>query len=202
MSDKPSRRQRKLEAMLAKNTVPGNGAVITVAKDSKKVKVRAIVYPSGGGQPYEEDVQVGDDGTFTLKGSSLTFHVTKGSVIRCLDGQMRVCVREDQAQTVNLSTLKGENIMHPMTLNAIAENNYWKQWGDFLNRKAFWRQASTWGMIAVGVCIVLALVWNVKTTGNGFEDLKNAWETYAGSASGGTTGNPSGHNPIAPGGTT
>lgn len=188
---------------MAKNHVPGNGAVVTSAKDAKKVKLRAMIYPSGGGQPYEEDVSVGDDGTFTIKDSSLTFHVSKGSVVRCLDGLMRVAVREDMAGTINFSSLAGENIMHPMVLNGVAKNNYWQQWGDFLNRKAFWRQAGTWGIIGIGLGILGALIWNIKTTGNGFEDLGDAIRAgIGGSGGGGGTTDSSGatHNPIAPGG--
>lgn len=195
---KQSRRQRKLEALLAKNHVPGNGVVVSSAKDSKKVKIRATVYPSGGGQPYEEDVHVSDDGTFTVKDSSLTFHVSKGSVIRGLDGLMRTVVREDQASTINVSSLSGENVMHPMVLNGIAKNNYWQQFGDFLNRKAFWRQAGTWGMIGVGIGILGALVWQIKTTGNGFEELGDAIRGMGGGSGTGSSGTTS-HNPIAPG---
>lgn len=185
---------------MARNSVPGNGAVVQSAKDAKKVKVRAMVYPSGGGQPYEEDVQVSDDGTFTIKDSSLTFHVTKGSVVRCLDGLMRVCVREDQALTINISGLSGENIMHPMVLNGIAKNNYWQQWGDFLNRRGLWKQVGTWGMIAVGICLIGTMIWLITTTGGGFEDLSDAMKDGFGSSSSGTsTGPGGGHNDIAPG---
>ena len=193
-------RKSRLEAALAKNQVPGNGVVVSTAKDIKKVKLRAMIYPNGGSQPYEEDIQVGDDGTFTVKGSSLTFHVSKGSVVRCLDGLMRVIVHEGQGQTVNVASLTGENVMHPMTLNAIAENNYWKQWSDFLGRRAFWRQAGTWGMILIGVGVLLVLAWQVKTLGNGFEDLAHAWQNLHTGTDPTTAAEAAGHNNIAPSG--
>lgn len=192
-------RKAKLEAMAAKNHVPGNGTVTTVAKDSKKVKLRAVVYPQGGGQPYEEDVQVDDQGTFTLKDSSLTYHVSKGSVIRGMDGLMRTNVREGDAQTVNMASLDGDNVMHPMVLNAIVENNLWKQWNDWMGRQGLWKQAGTWGMIAIGICLVGVLIWNIKTTGNGFEELKDALQTWNGGQGGAPSGSSAGHNSIAPG---
>lgn len=181
---------------LLANTVPGNGVVATVAKDSKLVKIRATVYPSGGSQPYEEDVQVKDDGTFTLHDKSMSYHVSRGSVILGLDGLMRTIVNEAEAQTVNIYSLKGENVMHPMTLNAIAENNYWQQWGDFLRSQGLGRKLATWGMMAAAVVLILVTIWQVVTLGDGFEDLAR---TFSNAYPAAPTPQEAGHNVIAPG---
>lgn len=183
--------------LLAK-TVPGNGVVTAVAKDVSKVKLRATIYPSGGAQPYEEDISVQDDGTFTLEGSSLTYHVSHGSVIRCLDGLLRTNVHEAQPNTINIGSLRGENIMHPMTLNAIARNNYWQQWGDFLRSQSLGRKIVTWGMMAAAVIMIIVTVWQVATIGDGFDELAKAFGSAA--ASNPPVAGPSnGHNQIAPG---
>lgn len=196
------KKTEKLKQMVALNEIPGNGPISVAAKSDKRAKIIAMVYPPGGGDPYEEEVSIEENGTFTLKKTNLTYHVSPGSCVRCIDGKRRTVVRQDNTETVNVALLNGDNVMHPIVFNGVANNNYWRQWQDWVRRQAQWKSATTWGLMALGVCGVLLVLWQIKTIGGGLEGVQDALHNLrAGSTPTAPTtpAQQAGHNAIAPG---
>lgn len=186
---------------------------VTASKQGKKRTLRVSVFPKEGGRPYFADVEPTDKGMFTLvQDDPMTYKIQRGSVWE-EDGKLRAVVNEGNPLTVNAYTLVGDDSFDPVALNGVASNNLWEQYAEIARRKNAWKQASTWSFITLGVVFILVMIWNVRTTGAGFEELKDAIANLQlgsgggdGGASTGSTPPPSGdaagsgHQPIAPGG--
>jgi hypothetical protein len=192
---------RKQKQQLA-TTLASNG-IDQTAKNQKNLKIRVAVYTRSRGS-YEEDVVTQENGTFTLKDTNLTYTVARGSVRRGLDGLLHTNVLEDHPQTIDIHILRGNPVIHPRVTNSIATQNYWAQWSDWARRLGAWKSATTWGLMGLGITMLLMMFWMVKTVGTGFEDVGNAMNNLAEAmrANGGGASTPAaqaGHQPIAPG---
>lgn len=164
-------------------------------KPVKARSLRATIYPQGGGQPYEQDVAVAEDGTFDL-GEAMTYKVTKGSVCLGLDGISRTIVHEGNPQTVNVAMLQGDLILHPSVLHAVAHNNLLKQQADLESQRGVLGAVKTWGTMILVVCGILVLVWMTRTIGSGLEGIADALSTMAPAAP--AAADPATHATIAP----
>lgn len=177
-----------------------HGAI--AAKKNKSSKLNVLVFDPEGGAPYTVEVHQ-EDGLFNLPGRDLTYKISRGSVW-IEGGASRTCVNADNPQTINIHTLTGSDVFHPITLNGVAENNLVKQVVASAKTKPVWARASTWGILGMGLLMGLLLFWLVKTLGTGLEDLQQAIEnikiTVQNTGSGGSSGNSTQHNRIAPGG--
>lgn len=164
-------------------------------EDDDERRIRVTVFPSDGGKPYIRDVEVDDDGLFALdQDSGAKYMLTRGSVW-VEGGVERAVVCEESERTVNPSSLVGDDIMSPRTLHGIAERNLLAQWDDLQRRRGFWTQGSTWLMITLAVTFLVMVLWQIKTVGDGFEQLADAIRAAELS-----TGGSARHQPIAPGG--
>lgn len=170
--------------------------VVRAVKKDKTPKLRVTVFPAEGGRPYIADVEPDDDGTFSID-DRYTYQITRASVWE-ENGIPRTIVNERNPQTVNAYTLHGNDVIHPLMFHGVVTNNLWEQLHEIGKRKSPWRSASTWGFMILGLCIVLLLLWQVKTLGSGLDELREAVASLRLS-----TGAPvgSGHQNIAPGGT-
>lgn len=191
--------------MSRRNKDDGSGTVLQAVKTGKKTKNRtleAVVFPKEGGRPVVVTVEPDEDGLFKInKDHPGQYKVTRGSVWETA-GKLYAIVNEGNPQTVNAYTLTGDDSFDPVALNGIASNNFWEQLDRINKRKSPWRQASTWGLFAIGILVILVLVWQVRTTGSGLEELRTAIENMnVGGGGGGETaggGDGSGHQDIAP----
>lgn len=175
---------------LSKLRVNGDDEVRELGKADKTRTVRAIFFPADGRNPYPVDVEVEPDGTFDIDDGRKGYALAKGSVWR--EGtRLYTIVNERNPQTVNADILTGRDIMHPIEFQGYTQNNLWCQLDEIARRKSQWRSATTWGLMLMGVGILLLLLWQVKTIGSGFEELRAALEGI-GVTTGGT------HQPIAP----
>lgn len=180
---------------------PGQQSVMTPVRSSKEGKVRLLrvtVFPKEGGRPYVADVQPDEQGTFEI-GDKLTYQVSRGSVWE-EQGVLRTLVNEGNPKTISAFTLVGDDSMDPTALHGIASNNLWIQLDSLAKRKSLWKSAGTWGLMILGIVVCLLMLWNVKTTGDGFENIKNGLDGLQSPDSGlGTDAEEAGHQPIAPG---
>lgn len=171
---------------------------VRASKEGKRRSLRVTVFPKAGGSPYFADVEPDDQGTFDL-GDKQTYHVVKGSVWE-EDGLLRAVVNEGSPNTINVFALTGDDSMNPIALHGIASNNLWIQLDTLAKRKSVWKSAGTWGVMILGVVLCLLILWNVKTTGDGFDNLTSGLEALR--ASQGAPATPAaqaGHQNIAPG---
>ena len=173
--------------------------VAVAAKEGKRRVLRLTVFPKGGGSPYIADVEPDEQGTFELLDKQ-TYHVAHGSVWQ-EDGILRSIANEGNPNTISGFSLTGDDSMNPIALHGIASNNLWIQLDTLAKRKSVWKSAGTWGLMILGVVLCLLILWNVKTTGDGFEGLRNGLEALRTSSGGGAAPiEGSGHQNIAPGG--
>lgn len=174
---------------------------MTPVRSSKEGKVRILrvtVFPKEGGRPYVADVQPDETGTFEI-GEKLTVQVARGSVWE-ENGVLRAIANEGNPQTINAYMLVGDESIDPTALHGIASNNLWIQLDALAKRKSVWKSAGTWGLMILGVVFCLMMLWNVKTTGDGFDNISNGLEGLK-AAQGSDPGTPAeqaGHQPIAP----
>lgn len=166
--------------------------IVKAVKKKAERRLNVFVYPAEGGAPYVAEVEPDEEGVFTLE-NSMDYKVQRGSVCE-YKGNLWAVVNEANPLTVNVHTLTGEGHMHPQVLHGIAKNNLWLQLTEIARRRNPWRSAGTWGLMALGVVLILVLAWQVKSTGDGFEQLKEAINGISLRASG------SGHQSISPGG--
>jgi len=169
------------------------------ARKGKAGKLNVLVFEPEGGAPYTVDVAP-EDSTFKLPSKELTYKITRGSVW-IENGKSRTCVNADNPQTVNIHTLTGSDVFSPSILNGIVDNNLAVQVAHIAKTKPIWARGTTWGIIGMGLLMGLLLFWMIKVLGGGFEELKNAIDGIQITTQGsGGASNPSGHEPIAPGG--
>lgn len=186
-----------------KERAPVQDSVMTPVRATKEGKTRVLrvtVFPKEGGRPFVADVSPTEEGAFDLADKQ-TYKVSRGSVWE-ENGVLRAIVNEGNPLTVNAYTLIGDDSMDPIALHGIASNNLWIQLDSLAKRKSVWKSAGTWGLMILGIVLCLLILWQVKTTGDGFDHVKSAIDAF--SASGHTTASASaqqaaGHNPIAPG---
>lgn len=145
-------------------------APIRSAKEGKPRTLRVTVFPKEGGRPFTTDVQPDEQGTFQVQERG-TFQVARGSVWEEA-GILRAIVNEGNPQTLSAYSFTGDDSMNPIALHGIASNNLWIQLDTLAKRKSVWKNASTWGIIAIGVVLCLLILWQVKTIGGGFDDLQ------------------------------
>lgn len=187
----------------AKPLPPGQQSVMTPIRASKEGKnrlLRLTVFPKEGGRPYVVDVTPDEQGAFDLQ-DKLTYQVSRGSVWE-ESGVLRAIVNEGNPKTVNAFTLVGDDSMDPTALHGIASNNLWIQLDALAKRKSVWKSAGTWGMMIIGVIFLLLMLWNVKTTGDGFDHVQGALHGLQGSSgasSDAAAAAAAGHSNIAPG---
>lgn len=165
--------------------------IVKAVKGEKKRTLRVTVFPEEGGKPYFNDVEPDDDGVFEYADGK-SCKVVRGTVWE-EDGRLRAICNEGNPLTVDPWRLSGDSYLGPGLLNGVASNNLWVQLSEIARRKSPWRQASTWGMLALGVVLVLTMVWMVTTVGGGLEELRDALDGIRVAGGGG-----SGHQPIAP----
>lgn len=173
-------------------------SVMTPVRSSKEGKVRTLrvtVFPREGGRPYVVDVQPDEQGSFEI-GDKLTYQVARGSVWE-EQGVLRAIVNEGNPLTISAYTLVGDDSMNPTALHGIASNNLWIQLDALAKRKSMWKSAGTWGLMILGIVVCLLMLWNVKTTGDGFENIRNGLDAL-GTDSAAPTQEEAGHNDIAP----
>lgn len=177
-------------------SLPAIGQTAAVVKATKVRKLRATVFPQGGGSPYEQDVEPDDQGIFTLgESGKMSYTVTRGSVCTGLDGMMRIIVHEGNPQTINGSMLSGDPIMHPSVFHAAVNNNLLLQQAEAERNRGFWKQAGTYGLVIVGIVGLLMMLWQVKTIGGGLEGLQDAMQAW-GAANAPQDPEAVGHTPI------
>lgn len=170
---------------------------IRSTKEGKERTLRATIFPREGGRPYVVDVQPDEQGTFEI-GDKLTYQVTRGSVWEEA-GVLRTIVNEGNPRTISAHTLVGDDSLDPTALHGIASNNLWIQLDSLAKRKSVWKSAGTWGVMILGVVLCLLILWQVKTTGDGFENLKSAIDGLSLGGEQAPPGTEAGHQPIAPG---
>ncbi len=180
--------------------LPANQSVmvpVVASKEGKTRLLRVTVFPKEGGRPYVADVQPDEQGTFEI-GDKLTYQVARGSVWE-EQGVLRALVNEGNPRTISIYTLTGDDSMDPTALHGIASNNLWIQLDALAKRKSVWKSAGTWGVMILGVVLCLLILWNVKTTGDGFESLRSGLESLAAQqAAAPTAAEAAGHQSIAP----
>jgi hypothetical protein len=154
-------------------------------------EIRATVFRTGGGVPYIIDVETGGDGTFTLPDTTQTYQIAPGSVWE-EGGTERVIVNEDHPTTINAHAVNGDDVMDPQVLNGLVTNNYIRQLDDAQRRQGVWQRKETWAFIAFAGAFLLLVFWQIKTIGDGFEQLAQAIENVRIAAGG------SGHQDISP----
>lgn len=165
-------------------------------KGGRTHKLRLTVFPDQGGRPYILDVEPDDQGLVQI-GDDKTFIITPGSVWE-EDGKLRAIINDSNPATVNPQVLSGDPIVSPEAINGIGNNNFIEQFMTLARKKSVWRQGSTWAFIAIGCGILLMLLWQIKTIGDGLEQLEAAVRTVQVAAQNGAT--EAGHQRIAPGG--
>lgn len=174
--------------------------VMATQKASKVPKLRATVFPREGGDPYLVDVDVDEGGTFTFKGSNMTYVIRRGSVWK-EGGIYRCIVNEGNAMTVSGHTLHGDDLVTPEIVHAIAENNLWVQHDDFVNRKSPWAQPQTWILMSLGVVFIGLAIWAIVKFGGGLSGIREAiqqLEVIIQQQASAPTPEQGGHNNIAP----
>lgn len=179
---------------LMKAKVDTSEESVEVDEDREERVIRAVVFPEGGGQPYVKDVEVGSDGTFELEHKEGVFTIQPGSVWS-EGGTERCILHEERPMTVNPQMLAGEGVMSPETLHGIARNNLWVQLDEVSRRDSAWKNPQTYAFIIMGGLLLLLVFWQIKTTGDGFEQLADAIRSSGFGGGGG-----SGHQDISPGG--
>lgn len=183
--------------------IPGNdGQAVEAAEEGKALTLHVTVFPKEGGRPYTAEVEPDDEGYFDI-GENKRFKITRGSVWE-ESGIPRVIVNEGNPQTINAYTLTGDDSFDPVALHGVACNNLWMQLDTISKKKNPWKQASTWGMMALGVILILVMLWQIKTLSSGLEGveegLKNIQITAQGGPGPSQEAIDAGHQPIAPGG--
>ncbi len=175
-------------------------SLMTPVRSSKEGKVRTLrvtVFPKEGGRPYVADVQPDEQGTFEI-GDKLTYQVSRGSVWE-EQGVLRSIVNEGNPRTINAHALTGDDSIDPIAMHGIASNNLWIQLDSLAKRKSVWKSAGTWGIMILGVVFCLLMLWNVKTTGDGFENVRGGLEALQTQGNGtAQAAEQAGHQPIAP----
>lgn len=184
---------------MKQQTIPNAGQIVKAARKNTTTKLRVTVFPDGGGQPYEEDVVPDEKGLFTLR-DVLSFKVTRGSVWVGRDGVLRAFCHEGNPQTISLAVLKGDVTFHPMELHETAENNRIAQAHAIAKSGGMWKNAGTWGIVLVGIGIIVALVLVMKSVSDGAEAIRQTLDAMQVQAGGSTPADAAGHQPIAPGG--
>ena len=178
-------------------------SVLTPVRSSKEGKVRTLrvtIFPKEGGRPYVADVVPDEQGTFEI-GEKLTVQVARGSVWE-EQGVLRAIANEGNPLTINAYALTGDESMDPTALHGIASNNLWIQLDSLAKRKSMWKSAGTWGIMILGVVLCLLILWQVKTTGDGFDNIRSAINNLGADPTAQTPeqqAEASGHQPIAPG---
>lgn len=162
-------------------------------KEGKAREVRFTVFPPEGGRPYVVDVDVDEQGLFELADDSTTYKVSPGSLWQ--EGtHVRGLVNEGNPLTIHAETLVGDDIMDPRLVHGLVRNNLWTQLDEIQKRKSPWRSGTTWALMAFGVGLILMILWQIRTMGEGFEQLARAIRSL-GSLGGGGGGT---HQDIAP----
>lgn len=145
-------------------------------EDLEEREIRVTVFPTGGGRPYIRDVTVEHDGMFELEPESgECYKVARGSVWQ--EGTTeRAIVHEDVPQTIGPGRLDGDGEpgLTPNQLHGVAENNFWIQLDEIARRKSPWKQGRTWAMLGLFAVLVLLIIWQIHTIGDGFEQLADA----------------------------
>ncbi len=183
-----------------KALAPVDQSVLTPVRTAKEGKTRVLrvtVFPKEGGRPYVADVEPDEQGAFTI-GEKLTFKVARGSVWE-EQGVLRALANEGNPMTISAYTLVGDDSMDPTALHGIASNNLWIQLDTLAKRKSVWKSAGTWGVMILGVVVCLLMLWNVKTTGDGFDNIKNGLDALRAAQAPQTPSEQNGHQNIAPG---
>lgn len=175
---------------LLKPKVDTEGQPPQVDEDRDERKIRVTVFPEGGGRPYVRDVEVDEEGMFEIDGKRGTWVLRPGSVWE-EGGVERCIIHEDRPETVNPDTLNGTELMHPETLHGVAKNNLWVQLDEVSKAHRAWKNPQTVVMIVMAGLLLLLLFWQIRTMGDGFEQLADAIRTAEFAAN-------SGHQPIAP----
>ena len=172
---------------------------IRAVKKQKQINLHVTCFPPEGGAPFPTVVQPDDEGLFELD-DHLTYRVTLGSVWE-EDGKLRAIVNLGNPQTIRVQALTGSDVFHPLGLNSVVNNNLWVQANEIGRRKPEWKKATTWAM-GLGLLVLgLLLAWQVQTTGDGFEGLKDQLallnQQFAPEPAGPAT-DPAAHRDIAP----
>lgn len=163
-----------------------------VDEDRDTREIRVTVFPKGGGRPYIQDVEVDEDGQFELDGANGTWTLAPGSVWD-EGGTERAIVHEERPQTVDPNALTGNELMHPEVFHGAVKNNLWKQLDEVSRRRTGWSNPQTLTLILMGGALLLLILWQIKTMGDGFSELAHAIENARFVAEGT-------HEDIAPGG--
>ncbi len=175
--------------------------VMTTKKATKVPKLRATVFPREGGDPYVVDVNVDEGGTFTFKGTNMTYIIQRGSVWK-EGGVYRCIVNEGNALTVSGHTLHGDDMVTPEIIHAIAENNLWEQHDDYAHRKSAWSQPQTWISLTLGIVFIGLAIWAIVKFGGGLSGIREAIDNLEviirQQAAPAATPEAGGHNNIAP----
>lgn len=191
----------KSKQLESDDPVAKEGKPTKVGATGKKRTITAVVYPQGGGDAWEEEVQPDNEGTFTTDNGS-TFTLTKGSVVRRGDGKLETICVEGNAQTFSARALEQDGVMHPLKLNSHINNNLVRQFGELARERSPWREAKTYVFMLIGLAAVGLMFWMALALGNVVEALNNfdvnvIVEQVAANGGG---GNETAHQAIAPGG--
>lgn len=166
-------------------------------EDGEEAELRVTVFPESGASPYVRDVTVQPDGTFELDPEDgRSYKVSMGSVWT-EGGVDRAFVLEHAPATVCPAQIAGDDVLSAEDLHAVARNNLWMQLDEVSQRDNPWTNARAWAAVAGFAVLCLLLFWQIKTMGDGFEQLADAIRGAQLSAPSGG----SGHQDIAPGGT-
>lgn len=169
-------------------------------KPNKARILRAVVHPREGGAIYTEDVEP-NEGTFSLKGSRMTYIIARGSVWKEPDGIYRVAVNEGNAMTINIHSLTGDDAASPEALHGVMWNNLWWQWDDEVRQRSGWKTAAGISMALAVVAILGVMIWMIFSMDNNLDSIRDAIQNLELSQARAPSGaNPSGHQDIAPGG--
>lgn len=148
--------------------------VMEAKKEGKAREVRMTVFPTEGGPPYVVDVEIDEQGTFELADGKTTYVVQRGSLWQ--EGtHTRGLVNEGNPQTISPSTLSGDDYgPHPRLLHGLVRNNLWTQLDEIQQKQNPWKSGMTWAAMAFGVGLILMLLWQIRTMGDGFAELADA----------------------------
>lgn len=147
--------------------------VLKAEKEGKTREIRVTVFPEEGGPPYVADVEVDEQGLFELRDDSTTYKVSRGSLWQ-EGAHVRGLVNEGNPKTISPETLNGSDAMHPRLMHGLVRNNLWTQLDEIQSRKSPWRSGTTWAMMAGGLALLLMILWQIKTIGDGFSQLADA----------------------------
>lgn len=170
--------------------------VLGTEKSDEAPTLLVQVFPTHGGGVYLTEVEVEDDGIFTIPESDLTYYITPGSVWT-EKGEYRAMVNEGNPMTISPHTLTGMDVLTPLALNKIGNNNLWAEYEDSTRPRNGWGRTA---MITLGIAVVVViglLVWMILSMDSNMSGIEQALKDIK--INNPPSGTTAGHQPIAPG---